>query len=89
MPNDIVRCSYCSEKEHIHLLDGVITASGQDTGKLACIACYPRASAQAQAAIPAEDRSTWALMSANHISLSVNPRLKPFYEEWQEREDAR
>jgi hypothetical protein len=76
-PSDLCACSYCDVTEHIHLLDGVITQAGFDTGKLACIRCYPEATRRALNPLGA-----WAPLSTDHFKLSVAPELKPLYDEW-------
>lgn len=66
-PADRETCSYCGIAEDIHLLDGVLTEKGDDTGELACIACYPN--------------ETWSANPA-WIDKSIAPTLKPHYERW-------
>ena len=79
-PGDFINCSYCGIREHIHLLDGVITPAGRDTGKLACIKCYPKATRSAR-----NPGSTWCPLSVAHFSLSVAPSLRPLYDAWKAR----
>ncbi|NEV75491.1 hypothetical protein DYI24_00145 [Rhodopseudomonas sp. BR0C11] len=68
-PADRETCSYCGIAEDIHLLDGVLDADGNDTGKLACIACYP---------VP----DTWEPCGVEHIEISIAPSLMPRYAAW-------
>lgn len=82
-PDDILRCDHCGEPEHIDLLDGVITADGQDAGTLACIACYPSAIAKAQPDLPEAKRAQWCPLAREHFDLSVNRRLQPLYAKWE------
>lgn len=72
---DLCQCSYCGTTEHIHLLDGVLTRAGNDTGKLACIACYPKGSG-----------SSWCPLNTEHFALSVAPKLAPLYAAWLEEQ---
>jgi hypothetical protein len=74
-PADRERCSYCKIEEDIHLLDGVLTKRGNDTGKLACIACYPT-----------KDGSAWCPTGENNIARSIAPSLKPLYDAFLQRE---
>jgi hypothetical protein len=79
-PADSCTCSYCGITEDIHLLDGVLDRRGNDTGKLACISCYPN--------------DSWCCGSTKMVQLSIAPSLKPFYdqyvasEQWNERSRA-
>lgn len=75
-PADRASCSYCGTAEDIHLLDGVLDANGNDTGKIACIACYPTP-------------DSWCPTGVEHIAISIAPRLKPLYEAWQQQESRR
>lgn len=69
MTPDICTCSYCGIEEDIHLLDGVLTKDGEDSGKLACIKCYPV-------------QGSWCPTGIEHIQISIATTLKPFYDEW-------
>ncbi|GAB9152783.1 hypothetical protein [Bradyrhizobium diazoefficiens] len=67
-PADRCTCSYCGIAEDIHLLDGILDKRGNDTGKLACIACYPN--------------DSWCCGSIKMVKLSIAPSLKPFYDQY-------
>lgn len=67
---DHVRCDYCGVLEDIHLLDGVLGKDGNDTGRLACIACYPGDKFLNEG---------WCVNSVEHVKLSIAPKLKPLY----------
>lgn len=75
-PADRARCNYCRTEEDIHLLDGVLNSRGNDTGKIACIACYPKPGG-------------WCPTGVEHIALSIAPALKPKYDEWIAAEQQR
>jgi hypothetical protein len=66
-PRDLAACSYCGIAEDIHLLDGVLV-NEQDSGKIACIRCYPD--------------SSWGPTGVEHITVSIALSLKPLYKEW-------
>ncbi|WP_315729862.1 hypothetical protein [Bradyrhizobium sp. SZCCHNRI2010] len=70
-PADRCHCSYCGIAEDIHLLDGVLE-NEQDTGKLACIKCYP-------------EPDSWRPTGMIHIRISIAPSLKPLYDKYLER----
>lgn len=71
---DAERCSFCNVLEDIHLLDGVLDAEGNDTGKISCIRCYPV-------------KDSWCPTGVKHIAISIAPELRPLYDEWL-RQDA-
>jgi hypothetical protein len=71
-PADRATCSYCGIAEDIHLLDGVLTANGDDSGLLACIKCYPADNGNA----------SWCPTGIEHIAISIAPSLQPLYQEW-------
>lgn len=66
--HDPAQCSYCGITEDIHLLDGVLV-NEQDSGKIACIKCYP-------------EPDSWCPTGIEHIHISMAPSLKPLYEAW-------
>lgn len=70
-PADRATCSYCGIAEDIHLLDGVLKDE-QDTGKIACIRCYP-------------EPDGWCPTGVEHIAISIAPSLKPLYAKWLKR----
>ncbi|WP_316207458.1 hypothetical protein [Bradyrhizobium sp. SZCCHNR3118] len=70
-PADRCHCSYCGIAEDIHLLDGVLEDE-QDTGKLACISCYPN--------------DGWCCGAVGMIEMSIAPSLKPFYDQYVDSE---
>lgn len=74
-PADAERCSFCGILEDIHLLDGVLTADGQDSGKISCIRCYP---------VP----DSWCPTGVASIAISIAPSLKPLYDEWLRKDAA-
>jgi len=67
-PEDVATCDYCGIKEDIHLLDGVLDERGNDTDKLACIACYPNDSCCCGA--------------PEMVQMSIAPPLRPFYDQY-------
>ena len=75
-PADRARCSYCKTEEDIHLLDGVLNRTGNDTSKISCIACYPKPGG-------------WCPTGIEHIALSIAPSLKPHYDAWLAAETLR
>lgn len=72
-PDDRATCSYCGIAEDINLLDGVLDRKGNDTGKLACIACYPD--------------DGWCCFSTMTVDKSIAPSLKPFYDQYVTSEE--
>jgi hypothetical protein len=73
-PRDACKCSLCGITEDIHLLDGILDEEGDDTGKIACIKCYPHDGDPFH--------TGWCCASPRLIALSIAPSLKPFYDQW-------
>lgn len=71
-PDDACHCSYCGIKEDIHLLDGVLNDNETDTGKLACISCYPN--------------DSWCCSHPDMVDMSIAPSLKPYYDQYRDSE---
>jgi hypothetical protein len=71
-PADVCHCSYCGIPEDVHLLDGVLDRRGNDTDKLACIACYPN--------------DSWCCSHHDMVDISIAPSLRPLYEQYRASE---
>lgn len=71
-PADRATCDICGIAEDIHLLDGMLDAQERETGKFACIRCYPA---------PGE----WAPTAESFIAVSIAPELAPLYAAYVKR----
>jgi hypothetical protein len=83
-PADACTCSYCGIIEDIHLLDGVLTSDGQDSGLLACIKCYPASGLydKVKRFFGGSVKSGWCPPGYSLIRKSIAPSLAPLYREW-------
>ena len=66
------KCDQCGIHEHIHLLDAKPEKEGDtDFNRLECIRCYG---------------PFWLPCAVEHLSLSIAPELKPYYDEWKAKQ---